>query len=228
MITQLVDAFHRLGNFLQCRPHLRKKGLACLGQRLFAVFEGASDDAIRRQFDVNVFGPMDVVRAILPHFRANGAGTIINVSSGAGAIGFPMASIYSASKFALEGWSEGLSYELSALGIKVKLVEPGGAPQTNFMSRMGAEAAGVQAIDAYEPFLQHVGQLYGGMASTAQPDAVEKVVGAIYAAATDGSDRLRSAPTEDIHPLLNARRSSSEDDYRALTLSLFAPRLEED
>ena len=86
---------------------------------------------------------MDVTRAILPHFRANGAGTIVNVSSGAGAIGFPMASIYSASKFALAGFSEGLSYELASLGIRVKVVEPGGVPQTGFMSRMGKEGATV-------------------------------------------------------------------------------------
>ncbi|WP_314005558.1 SDR family NAD(P)-dependent oxidoreductase [Xanthocytophaga flava] len=73
------------------------------GYGLFGIFESASRQAIQNQFAVNVFGAMDVTRAILPHFRENKSGVIINVNSGAGAIGFPMASIYSASKFALEG-----------------------------------------------------------------------------------------------------------------------------
>ena len=83
-------------------------------------FESASREAIQTQFDVNVFGAMDVTRAVLPHFRSQKSGTIINISSGAGAIGFPMASIYSSSKFALEGWTEGLRYELMSLGIAAK------------------------------------------------------------------------------------------------------------
>lgn len=193
------------------------------GYGLFGIFEGVSREAVRRQFDVNVFGAMDVVRAALPHLRANRAGTIINVSSGAGAIGFPMASIYSASKFALEGWSEALSHELSSLGIRVKIVEPGAAPQTNFIARMGSETAAVRSMADYGPFLEHVGRLYGGLAQGADVDAVEKVVAAIYEAATDGTDRLRYAPTDDIAALLKARRSSSEDAYRALTRDLFAP-----
>ena len=191
------------------------------GYGLFGIFEGVSCDAVRQQFDVNVFGAMDVVRAALPHLRANRAGTIINVSSGAGAIGFPMASIYSASKFALEGWSEALSYELGSLGIRVKIIEPGGAPQTNFIARMGRETTTVEPIGDYGPFLEQIGQVYGGMAAAADADAVEKVVEAIYEAATDGTDRLRYAPTNDIAPLLTARRGSSEDEYRALTRGLF-------
>lgn len=191
------------------------------GYGLFGIFEGVAREAVQQQFDVNVFGAMDVVRTVLPHLRANRAGTIINVSSGAGAIGFPMASVYSASKFALEGWSEALSYELGSLGIKVKIIEPGGAPQTNFMARMSGEGAGVETIPDYLPFLQQIGQVYGGMADAADADAVEKVVAAIFEAATDGTDRLRYAPTNDIAPLLAARRGSSEDEYRALTRGLF-------
>jgi NAD(P)-dependent dehydrogenase (short-subunit alcohol dehydrogenase family) len=193
------------------------------GYGLFAIFEGAQRQSIQQQFDVNVFGAMDVTRAVLPHFRANKAGIVINVSSGAGAIGFPMASIYSASKFALEGFSEALSYEVASLGIKVRIVEPGAAVKTNFMARMGEEGAGVQFIGDYSPFLEHIGKLYGGMAEAADPDAVEKVVSAIFEAATDNTDRLRYTPTNDILPILNARRNSSEEEYRAFTQSIFSP-----
>lgn len=194
------------------------------GYGQFGVFEAVSREAIQTQFDVNVFGAMDVVRAILPHFRKKGAGTIVNVSSAAGTIGFPMASLYTASKFALEGWSEGLSYELGSLGIKVKIVEPGGAMNTNFMARVGGDTGNQEHIADYVPFLAHCGQMFAGLAGNADTDAVEKVVASIFTAATDGTDQLRYAPTDDMQPLLKARRSTSEEQYRAFTLNLFAPK----
>lgn len=193
------------------------------GYGLFGIFEGAARTAIQQQFDVNVFGAMNVVRGILPHFRAKKAGVIVNVSSGAGAIGFPMASIYSSSKFALEGWSEGLRYELASLGIRVKIVEPGGAMKTGFMARVGGESAGIQPIGDYGPFLEKIGQVYGGMQKASDPDALEKVIVSIFEAATDNTDRLRYTPTNDILPILNARRGTSEEVYHAFTNQLFVP-----
>lgn len=193
------------------------------GYGLFSIFESASIEAVRQQFAVNVFGLMDVTRAILPHFRANRSGTIVNITSGAGVIGFPLASLYVSSKFAVEGFSESLSYELGSMGIQVKIVEPGGAPKTNFMARTGAESAnGSQPHADYGPFLAHIGKLYGNMTGGSDPDAVEKVVAAIYEAAMDTSDRLRWTPTNDIQPLVNARRGSSEDQYNALVHDIFA------
>lgn len=191
------------------------------GYGLFGIFESASREAILNQFEVNVFGAMDVTRAILPHFRTNKSGIIVNISSGAGAIGFPMASIYSSSKFALEGWSEGLRYELNSLGIKVKIVEPGGALQTGFMNRVGGESAGLKPVEDYLPFLEQIGKVYGGMQSAADADAVEKVIQSIYAAATDDTTRLRYSPTDDIQPILNTRRSTSEEEYQVFTDSIF-------
>lgn len=194
------------------------------GYGLFGVFESVSNEAIKEQFDVNVFGAMDVTKAILPHFRSNKAGVLINISSGAGAIGFPMASVYSSSKFALEGWSEGLRYELGSLGIRVKIIEPGGAVKTGFVNRMGGESAGLKLIDNYIPFLEQIGKFYAGMASTSDVDAIERVVAAIFEAATDNSDRLRYTPTTDILPLLEARRNTSEEKYLELTNNLFVKK----
>ena len=194
------------------------------GYGLFAVFEGASREAVKRQFDVNVFGVMDVTRAILPHFRSNRKGTIINISSGAGVIGFPMASLYSASKFAVEGFTEALGYELSGLGITVKLVEPGGAPSTGFMARSGSEGAPIPVATDYYPFLEHIGKLYGGMAGGTDPDAVDKVASAIFEAATDCSNRLRYIPTNDIRPLMDARRGATEEQYQDLVQGIFLPQ----
>lgn len=191
------------------------------GYGLFGIFESASRDAIQNQFDVNVFGAMDVVRAILTHFRANNTGTIVNISSGAGIIGFPNASIYNSSKFALEGWSEALRYELASIGVKVRIVEPGGAPQTAFLNRVGGESKKFKAIEEYVPFLDYTNALFASMAGGSDADAVEKVVAAIYEATIDTTDRLRYAPTSDIQPLLNSRRSSSEEAYNELTNSFF-------
>src|SRR5580704_19438495 len=111
------------------------------GFGLYGVFEATSREKVLEQFDVNVFGVMDVTRAILPHFRKNKGGLVINISSGAGIFTLPMLSLYCASKFALEGFSESLSYELASQKIAVKIVEPGGVVSTNFGKRSGAEAA---------------------------------------------------------------------------------------
>ena len=95
------------------------------GFGLFGIFEWTRIEKVREQFDVNVFGTMDTVRAVLPHFREKRAGLIINVSSGAGVFALPMMSLYCASKFAIEGFSEGLWYELASQNIGVKIIEPG-------------------------------------------------------------------------------------------------------
>ena len=98
---------------------------------------------------------MDVTRAILPHFRANKSGGIINISSGAGVFTLPAISLYHASKFALEGWTESMSYELSALNIFVKSVLPhGGVDSTRFGERnmMSREALG--RAREYRPFMR--------------------------------------------------------------------------
>jgi NAD(P)-dependent dehydrogenase (short-subunit alcohol dehydrogenase family) len=194
------------------------------GYGLFSLFEPAPREAIQNQFDVNVFGAMDVTRAILPHFRANRSGTIINISSGGGVFGAALGSIYCASKFALEGFSEALAYELAGLGIKVKIIEPGVAFGTGFAARSQAEGSRVSIPEDYNAFVAHAGQIYGGMAANSEADAVEKVVQAIFTAATDGTDQLRYMPTDDIRPILTARRESSEQDFIAIVRSFFLPR----
>jgi len=190
------------------------------GFGLFGVFEGTPREKIQQQFDVNVFGVMDVTRAILPHFRQNKAGLILNVSSGAGVFALPMSSLYCASKFALEGFSEALTYELAPLGITVKVVEPGGSLSTNFVQRNGSEAAEVTTPADYHPVVAGSQAVFGELSAAATATA-EDVAKVIYDAATDGSDRLRYVATDDIKPMVKARRETSEEEYIAYMRSRF-------
>lgn len=95
------------------------------GYGVFGAVEEVSDIDVRRQFETNVYGALNVTRAVLPHLRRQRSGHILNISSSGGFIGFAGAGIYCASKFALEGWSEALAKEVAALGIHVTIVEPG-------------------------------------------------------------------------------------------------------
>lgn len=190
------------------------------GFGLFGVFEATPREKVREQFEVNVSGAMDVTRALLPHFRSNRAGVIVNVSSGAGVFTLPMISLYCASKFALEGFSEALTYELSPLGIAVKIVEPGGVATTNFARRSGDEAGQIAAPPDYDDFVAATDVIFAGVRDEA-PATEGDVAKVIYQAATDGSDRLRYVATTDILPLVQARRETSEQRYIALLRSRF-------
>lgn len=194
------------------------------GFGLFGIFESTPREKLQEQFDVNVFGVMDVTRAILPHFRARKAGVIVNVSSGAGVFTLPLLSGYCASKFALEGFSEALSYELLAQNIVVKIVEPGGVVSTSFGERSGAEAAQLDSIADYDEFVAHAHALFAGLRS-ARLATSDEVAQVIFQAATDGTPQLRYVATEDIQPLVQARRETSEAEYVAFMRSRFLPAL---
>lgn len=100
------------------------------GFAIFGPHEECSEEKLRKQFEVNVFGVFLLTQKLLPAIR-RAKGHIINFSSAFGLMGFPLSSAYCATKFAIEGFSESLSYELQPFGVKVSLVEPGGY-RTNF------------------------------------------------------------------------------------------------
>jgi short-subunit dehydrogenase len=104
------------------------------GYAVSGPFELSTDEQIRKEFDVNVFGLFNTTRTFLKHFREKRKGVIVNISSMGSKIIFPLISTYHSTKFAVEGFTESLSYELDALGIKVKLVEPGNIA-TDFSGR---------------------------------------------------------------------------------------------
>ena len=104
------------------------------GNGAYGSLESFSKEKIRRQFDTNVMGLLDVTQALLPHFRQNKNGTLINISSMGGKITFPLGALYHGTKFAIEGISEALSYEVEQFGGKMKIIEPG-VIATNFAGR---------------------------------------------------------------------------------------------
>lgn len=104
------------------------------GYGLIGAVEEATDEQFRHQFETNVFGAVDVMRAVLPQMRDQKSGHILNISSVGGFIAFPSSGYYTASKFALEAFSEALAAEATHLGVKVTIVEPG-AFRTDFNGR---------------------------------------------------------------------------------------------
>lgn len=157
------------------------------GYGLLGAFEAASEEQVRRQFDTNVFGLMNVCREVIPMFRKQKRGTIVNISSISGIAAIPFSSLYAASKFAVEGFSESLQYELEPFGIRVKLIEPG-PTKTDFYDRSQvlAQKEGLPIYDErIEKFMEFMNK--GGMDA---PDG-SLVAHTIYDAVTDGSKRLR-------------------------------------
>jgi len=178
------------------------------------VLEAASEEDIRQQFDVNLFGLIDVTKAVLPGMRERKTGTIINLSSVGGRITFPFCTLYHATKFAVEGLSESLQYELNPLGINVKIVEPGGY-KTDFSGR-SMSLFGAGGIPGYqEPFDRFIGKLEQWPMS----ENIGEVAEAMYQAATDGTDQLRYPVGQDAVHLLETRKQIDDASFKKMMAS---------
>lgn len=154
------------------------------GYGLNGPVEGASNEDMRRQFDVNFFGLIDVTNTVLPGMRERGHGLVINISSIGGRIGMPGAPFYISSKFAVEGLTESQRFELKPFGVRMKLIEPGGI-KTDFISRSSRWTDHPDYADQIASTKQMAASLNDNLAD---PADVAKVV---YRAATDRSERLR-------------------------------------
>ncbi len=157
------------------------------GYGLAGPFETASREQIKKQFDTNVFGLMNVCREILPYFRERGKGIIVNVSSMGGRITFPLYSLYHATKWAVEGFSEALQHEIRPFNIRVKIIEPGPI-KTDFYTR-SMEMTKKEGIDAYDAYVEKIMPNMQKVGANA-PDG-SLVAEVIYNAVTDGSWKIR-------------------------------------
>ncbi|WP_369940773.1 SDR family oxidoreductase [Xanthomonas medicagonis] len=156
------------------------------GVGLFGAFEATPMATVREVFETNTFGPMALCQAVIPQFRAQRAGTIVNVTSSATLAPFPLVAAYTASKTAIAGFTASLAHELQAFDLRVKLVEPGYGPSTRFTANGQQRMQGL-IPDAYAPFANEVFAHLGQPAAVTTPGDVAQ---AIWDAAHDASDRL--------------------------------------
>ena len=159
------------------------------GYGVDGAFEGFSDAVIHKQFDTNVFGLMRVTRAAVQLMREQGGGAIVQISSIGGRVTFPMFSIYHGTKWAVEGFTESLQYEVAPFNIRMKIVEPGPI-KTEFYgtSRHFVMPEHTRAYDAMSKRAEKV-----AADSTEKAELVEKVARTIFKAATSTSRRMRYA-----------------------------------
>ena len=171
------------------------------GYGAYGPLESFPREKILRQFNTNVIGLLDVTRAILPHFRENKNGIIMNVSSMGGKMTFPLGSLYHGTKFAVEGISESLRYEVEQFGGSVKIIEPGSIA-TDFAGR-SFDFNNDEKLTAYQNIVTKIMTAFPEMLKNSS--ATNVVTEVIYEAATDGKKRLRYMAGKDakLYNLLN-------------------------
>lgn len=182
------------------------------GYGLLGTFESMSIEQIQRQFETNVFGVMRVTKAILPHFRARKAGTLINVASMGGRLTFPFYSPYHGTKWAVDGWSDSLQFELKPQNIRVKIIEPG-AIKTDFYDR-SQELQHDRSLTEYNDIVDSAIQKMSAAGNKGA--APEKCAETIFKAATDNNWKLRYPVGTDAKGMLFAKRFISDKLYHKL------------
>lgn len=178
------------------------------GYGAYGPLESFPRENIIRQFNTNVIGLMDVTKAIIPHFRLNKNGVIVNISSIGGQMTFALGSLYHGTKFAVEGISESLHYEMNEIGVKVKIVEPGFIA-TDFGSRSFDFQAG--DISDYQPLIGALMKQWQNPNNTVSPPSL--VAEVIFNAVIDGKNQLRYRAGDDANFLLDNRKKMSDTDF---------------
>jgi NAD(P)-dependent dehydrogenase (short-subunit alcohol dehydrogenase family) len=172
------------------------------GIGLFGAFEATPMATVREIFETNTFGVMAMTQAVIPQFRARQSGTIVNVTSSATLAPFPLVAVYTASKVAIEGFTESLAIELANFGVNVKLIEPGYGPGTNFTKNGSPRMQGLLP-EPYGAFAQEVFIAMGKQSAfTAPADVAE----AVWRSVTDATPALRYPAGPDAVALARADR----------------------
>lgn len=177
------------------------------GYGLLGSLESYTDEQIVQQVNTNLLGVIRVTKAFIPHFREKKSGLFISTTSMGGFMGFPLHSIYHASKFGIEGWSESMSFELGIHQIGIKTIAPG-ATATNFLDRSLQKGL----HPAYQDLEKKLFGSTDAMMNQAIP--AEQVAEAVYEAATDGKDQIRYLVGEDTKAMYARRLEIGEEDFR--------------
>jgi NAD(P)-dependent dehydrogenase (short-subunit alcohol dehydrogenase family) len=181
------------------------------GYGLGGAFEDSSMNEIKSQYETNVFGLIRVTQAVLPAMRKQDSGTIVNISSGAGRAGYPGASVYVSSKFAIEGLSESIAFELEPFGIRVILVEPG-VIRTNFANGM---VIAKKAQDPNSPYSQIMQKMSTNWQYMMENGSDAKLVAQVVlnAITTSKDPELRYLAGKDMEAWMEARKSMSDSQF---------------
>src|SRR5919202_1255038 len=180
------------------------------GYGLDGAFEVLAMDEIKAQYETNFFGLIRVTQAVLPIMRRQKSGTIVNISSGAGRFGFPSGSAYVSTKFAVEGLSESMSYELEPFGIKVVIVEPG-VIRTNFGNGLVVAKKSQDPNSPYSYIMQKMATGFEEMMKNSSPaDLVAKVV---LDAVRNENPNLRYLAGKDVEQWLGVKRNMSDEEF---------------
>ena len=185
------------------------------GYGLVGFFEELGLDEIRKQFETNFFGVLNVTKKVIPIMREQNSGTIINLSSGAGQVGFPGISAYVSTKFAIEGFSESLMYELFPFGIRVIIIEPG-VIKTNFFNNCIVSDESSKKGSLYSNSLKKIQNNIELMQEHAtHPVEVAKVI--LQALNTD-EPKQRYVVGNDAVMILEAKRSLSDIEFKKMMM----------
>ena len=190
------------------------------GYALTGAFEDLAIEEIKAQYETNLFGLIRTTQAVLPIMRKQKSGTIVNISSGAGRFGYAGASAYISTKFAVEGLSESMSYELEPFGIKVILVEPG-VIRTNVFKNIVTAKKSQNPNSPYCQIMQKMSASFEHMLENASssPDLVAKVV---LQAVTSENPSLRYLAGKDVETWIEAKRSMSDDEFYKMVKQSFS------
>jgi NAD(P)-dependent dehydrogenase (short-subunit alcohol dehydrogenase family) len=191
------------------------------GYALVGSFEDLSMDEIKSQFETNLFGAIRVIQAALPTMRNQRSGRIVNVSSMGGRMAIPLDSAYHGTKFALEGVSESLQYEVEQFGIKIIIIEPGAIKSNFFNNLKMASKAQAQRPD-YSPYTTMMQKLNAGFSFMLEhaPHPIE-VAKVILAAVTSQDPELRYSVGNDAAIILQAKRTMSDREFMNLMKKQF-------
>jgi NAD(P)-dependent dehydrogenase (short-subunit alcohol dehydrogenase family) len=191
------------------------------GYGLLGALEDLSIEEIKAQFETNFFGVVRVTQQVLPVMRKQKSGTIVNVSSVGGRMSFPGLSAYHSTKFALEGLSESISYELEPFGIRVVVIEPG-VIRTNIMN---SSILAKKALDPKSPYFSSIQQLEksfkSAMENTSASSPPEEVAKVILQAVTSERPKLRYAVGNDASSLIQAKTTMSDTEFGGLIKQQF-------
>jgi NAD(P)-dependent dehydrogenase (short-subunit alcohol dehydrogenase family) len=196
------------------------------GYSLVGALEQISMDEIKEEFETNFFGIIRLIRKVLPLMRKQRSGRIINVSSLAGRIGLPLASAYVSSKFALEGLSESLKYEVQDFGIYVILIEPG-VIKTNFIKNLKIgkqvitfENGDVNTSSADLPYAEITQKRISAFKPRFEKGSSPKeVADTILEAVTSDNPKFRYIVGQDASKLMDIRKNTSDEEFGKIVMN---------